>query len=160
MATELQAWVLCLGTGDQVGTVIRSLCARDTWPTDLQWQHASAWPFSPLGDAPDSAALPHPGARPGTQATPLIVLLIEPAPGTWRGELDRRSWPYAILQSDGASLIEQAEGVILHAWARASQTEAEQRVPRWRWVCADCDDGDCERHWLLATRNDADACPD
>jgi hypothetical protein len=150
VAAELSRWALCLGAADPVDDLLRMLPMRSDWPVGLV-----------LGQAlPDGAGLPdHAAGRvvdvPPT--LPLVTLLIEPASPHWRAELDRRSWPYAILQSDQGSLLDLAAAVILHAWARAAQSEEARGAPRWRWVCADCDDGDCERHWLAGARSETDA---
>jgi hypothetical protein len=149
---DLSRWVLCLGVAGPVDALLRNLPMRNDWPDGLVLRRA----------LPAGARLPdHAGDRVDVApAVPLIALLIEPAPMHWRAELDRRAWPYAILQSDQDSLLDQAAAVILHAWARAAQSEEERGAPRWRWVCADCDDGDCERHWLAGARSENDAASD
>jgi hypothetical protein len=122
--------------------------AGPEWPQGLDVHVAGAWPPPPFpsGDKP------------------LICILIEPVEADRRALLESLSWPYAILQAGDAGLREQVLAVVQHAWARKQSlgSDEAQRPPRWRWVCADCDDADCERHGFLGRlngldRRDADA---
>jgi hypothetical protein len=66
----------------------------------------------------------------------------------WRLALSEASWPHAVLHGDEAVQLEAALAVILHAWARWQRGPEQAPTRKWRWVCEDCDDGDCEQHWL------------
>lgn len=62
--------------------------------------------------------------------------------------------PYAVVAGHGIARVEHALSLIDH-WldAPARQTRlATTAGPRWRWFCDNCDDGECEQHWLTRQR--------
>ncbi len=149
MRPEPAAWVWCLGPKDALQALHAIGLTGPAWPEGVSWVAASAWP----------SALPEGGQ-------PLTCILIEPGEADWRRQLDRLGWPYAVLQAGDAALPAHIRAVVDHAWARAQAAAqdlalgvAGRRAPRWRWVCPDCDDAECERHGLLSRlgRHDASA---
>ncbi len=92
---------------------------------------------------------------------PWMVLLWDPVSPwmpDWRAQADgwRQQWAqqavgFTALPADAlAEAVSSGVAAVAHAWRRAQQPQAAG--PRWRWVCADCDDADCERHsWLQGT---------
>lgn len=61
---------------------------------------------------------------------------------------------YAVVAGHGIARVEHALSIIDH-WLDepARQTRrATTAGPRWRWFCDNCDDGECEQHWLTRQR--------
>lgn len=141
MRPEHSAWVWCLGPGGALQALQPIGMTDPGWPVGVSWVANSTWP----------ATLPEGGQ-------PLTCILIEPGDADWRHQLDRLAWPYAVLQAGDAALPAHILAVVTHAWARAQAAARDlalgladhQRPPRWRWVCPDCDDAECERHGLLS----------
>lgn len=70
----------------------------------------------------------------------------EPVDNILRRVLHGAQLPYSVVSGQGAARLAHA----LKAFDR-TQADCSGDAPRdapWRWVCPDCDDGDCERHWL------------
>lgn len=127
------------------------LVASAAWPAGVLLQGATTTPSQPLDASMTVASLER---CVGGGDLPLSILLSqpsgsEPAVGLpWREALTRLNWPYAVLTGDPSQQVKGALQVVQHAWVRARQAPEAAKAPRWRWVCADCDDGDCEQHWL------------
>lgn len=68
----------------------------------------------------------------------------QPVDDALRRALTGAALPYTVVYGHGAHRVSQA----LQAAQAAMQPAPAPQDRRWRWVCADCDDGDCERHWL------------
>lgn len=70
----------------------------------------------------------------------------EPVDNIIRRVLHGAQLPYSVVSGQGPARLANA----LKAFDRAQAARpAEDPLDgRWRWVCPDCDDGDCERHWL------------
>jgi len=82
------------------------------------------------GPAPRLAILVTAAAPPGSVAAGVEAQL--------RALLTTSRTPYAVVDADAGHARAQA------ALRAALQPPAEP--PRWRWVCADCDDAECESH--------------
>lgn len=73
----------------------------------------------------------------------------EPVDTLIRQALARMEAPYAVVQGQGADRVEQALAMVQHVLDQPHRlAQAGSGRPRWRWICADCDDGDCEQHRL------------
>ncbi|MEY4764886.1 MAG: hypothetical protein RI907_1559 [Pseudomonadota bacterium] len=145
----LAGWLLAVGPDD---ALTRLSVNPDATPSG----EAGSAQWACLSEADvlaDSACLAQLAARHG--AAPLATLLIEsPALGenACRAVLAAAGWPFAALSLADPAWPQQAEAVAAHALMRARQP-AEAKRARWRWVCEDCDDAECERHgWLGAQR--------
>lgn len=70
----------------------------------------------------------------------------EPVDDMVRHALQRAQLPFSVVSGQGDKRLENA----LRAYDATQSVLApeETHAARWRWVCPDCDDGDCERHWL------------
>lgn len=70
----------------------------------------------------------------------------EPVDDIIRRVLHGAQLPYSVVSGQGPARLIHA----LKAFDRAQAARSAEGLPseRWRWVCPDCDDGDCERHWL------------
>lgn len=54
--------------------------------------------------------------------------------------------PFAVVAGQGAVRLSAGLQTVLH-WLQAPQRAVQAATqPRWKWVCEDCDDGDCEQH--------------
>jgi nicotinamide riboside kinase len=63
-----------------------------------------------------------------------------------RGALIRHGLPFTVVAGQGEARWRGALEAVRH-WLDAPERAlraADQ--PRWRWVCEDCDDGECEQH--------------
>lgn len=145
-----------------VGAVVHSarlsdgLMACADWPPGLRLVNvAEQAAASSCGEAQCLAAW---RAGVQTDASPLCTLLVtspqegdaESAAGTqvWRQALSEANWPHAVLHGDESAQQAAALAVVLHAWARRQRGPERGPMRKWRWICEDCDDGDCEQHWL------------
>ncbi len=74
----------------------------------------------------------------------------EPVDNIIRRILNEARLPYSVVSGEGEMRLTNA----LKAFDRAMAERASDKggMGRWRWVCPDCDDGDCERHWLPGTQ--------
>ncbi len=70
----------------------------------------------------------------------------EPVDNIIRRTLHGAQLPYSVVSGQGDARLAHA----LKAFDRAmaDREDDEGGSARWRWLCPDCDDGDCERHWL------------
>lgn len=65
-----------------------------------------------------------------------------------RQSLQRMGVPYAVVAGVGVARVQRALEAVEHLLdAPARQAKAGQGT-RWRWFCENCDDGECEQHWL------------
>jgi nicotinamide riboside kinase len=65
-----------------------------------------------------------------------------------RSVLHSRAIGFEVVAGSGPSRLNHALAAVEHLLdASARQLRIKDR-PRWRWVCARCDDGECEQHWL------------
>lgn len=75
----------------------------------------------------------------------------EPVDALIRQALLRSGQGFAVVQGQGAERTQHALSAVHHLIEAPRRRQAEP-APRWRWVCADCDDGECERHLRLLPR--------
>jgi nicotinamide riboside kinase len=63
-----------------------------------------------------------------------------------RRKLVMHAQHFAVVGGQGAARLTSGMQCVQH-WLSAPERAARQASqPRWRWVCEDCDDGDCEQH--------------
>ena len=72
----------------------------------------------------------------------------EPVDGLIRSALQRMQHPYAVVAGQGIARIQHALTAIEHALDAPARQSRMAGNPRWRWFCENCDDGECEQHWL------------
>ncbi|HIV72997.1 MAG TPA: ATP-binding protein [Candidatus Aquabacterium excrementipullorum] len=73
----------------------------------------------------------------------------EPVDALIRRALARSGAPYAVVSGQGIGRIERALSVIESVLdAPARQVRLASGGGRWKWFCENCDDGECEQHWL------------
>lgn len=72
----------------------------------------------------------------------------EPVDTLVRQALGRMQAAYAVVTGQGEARTALALSLIEHELERPRRQAEQSLRPRWRWVCADCDDGECEQHWL------------
>lgn len=72
----------------------------------------------------------------------------EPVDALLRGALQRMGTPFAIVAGQGVSRIQHALSAIEHVLDAPAREVRAAGAPRWRWFCDNCDDGECEQHWL------------
>lgn len=65
-----------------------------------------------------------------------------------RQVLLRARAPFAVVSGQGVARIDQALGMVEHVLDEPRRRERAASGPRWRWFCDNCDDGECEQHWL------------
>lgn len=150
-----QPLVLLAGAPWQTAGLSARLKAGVSWPQALG--------LVDLGEALASAACSEAQCLSAWRAQPhsgrwLVCVLLATSPSgcaeaqasthAWRLALADAAWPHAVLHGDESAQREAALAVVLHAWARWQAGPAPEPVRKWRWVCEDCDDGDCEQHWL------------
>jgi hypothetical protein len=146
------AWVLCLGPDGLTHSLMAGLQSDPGWPEGLGLNLLSL----PVVVAPEAEpAVGRLQACVDAAGPPLSVLLLSPqakatCPITlaWRQALAQLNWPHAVLTGDTLQQGLLALQVVRHAMARAQRLPEADQAPRWRWVCTDCDDGDCEQDWL------------
>lgn len=66
----------------------------------------------------------------------------QPVDDALRKALARAAVPYTVVYGHGPHRVDQALAAVQ---AVVSAPAVMPSAARWRWVCADCDDGDCER---------------
>jgi hypothetical protein len=64
--------------------------------------------------------------------------------GHLRRAMFKQGVSYTPVWGQGQARVDQALAVVAHALDEAQRLARGARVPRWRWVCQDCDDGGCE----------------
>lgn len=73
----------------------------------------------------------------------------EPADALIRQALRRAGVPYAVVSGQGVARIAQALAAIDSVLDEPQrQARLAAAGARWRWFCDNCDDGECEQHWL------------
>ncbi len=75
----------------------------------------------------------------------------EPVDGLIRHALQGAGLAYAVVAGQGVRRIQHALAAIEHrldAPARQARMASQPGQARWRWFCDNCDDGECEQHWL------------
>lgn len=76
----------------------------------------------------------------------------EPVDALIRSALQRIGQPYAIVAGQGVARIQHALSAIEHLLDTSAREVRAASSPRWRWFCDNCDDGECEQHWLPRAR--------
>lgn len=77
-----------------------------------------------------------------------------------RAALQRAALPHAVVMGLGDRRVGQALSVIDHLLEAPERAARAARAPRWRWYCDNCDDGECEQHWLTRARLDGAGADD
>lgn len=73
----------------------------------------------------------------------------EPVDALIRAALQGAGLSYNVVAGHGIARIDHALSVIDHLLdAPARQIKQQGGALRWRWFCDNCDDGECEQHWL------------
>ncbi len=72
----------------------------------------------------------------------------EPVDDMIRRALHEDRQPYSVVSGRGTDRLRSALGAFDRLLDRRAASSSDAGTGRWRWVCPDCDDGDCERHWL------------
>jgi nicotinamide riboside kinase len=72
----------------------------------------------------------------------------EPVDALIRSALQRTGLPYAVVAGQGIARIQHALSGIEHLLDTPARQARAASSPRWRWFCDNCDDGECEQHWL------------
>jgi hypothetical protein len=147
--------VLLVGHPGLTVCLSQALNASADWPQGLRLVNLGDQATSPSGGEAQALAAWRADGQVGR--TPLCTLLASSAQGgvdhvtctqAWREALAAAGWPHAVLHGDAVAQQAAALAVVLHAWARAQRGPESGSARKWRWVCEDCDDGDCEQHWL------------
>ncbi|MDE2401746.1 MAG: ATP-binding protein [Burkholderiales bacterium] len=76
----------------------------------------------------------------------------EPVDTLIRASLARMQHPYAVVAGQGIARIQHGLSAIEHLLDTPQRQQRAALSPRWRWFCENCDDGDCEQHWLAGGR--------
>lgn len=72
----------------------------------------------------------------------------EPVDDLIRHALHAGQLPYSVVSGQGPTRLRNALNAFDRMQALRDEPSSDGGTGRWRWVCPDCDDGDCERHWL------------
>lgn len=72
----------------------------------------------------------------------------EPVDTLIRAALQRIGHPHAVVAGQGITRVQHALTAIEHLLDTPARQARAAASPRWRWFCENCDDGECERHWL------------
>lgn len=70
-----------------------------------------------------------------------------------RQVLQKLALPFAVVAGVGRARVDHALAVIEHQLDQAQREMRAAQSPRWRWFCDNCDDGECEQHWLTRSRS-------
>ncbi len=76
----------------------------------------------------------------------------EPVDGLIRSVLQGAGQGYAVVAGHGTARVDHALSVIEHLLDEPARQQRNAGAPRWRWFCDNCDDGECEQHWLTRQR--------
>jgi nicotinamide riboside kinase len=72
----------------------------------------------------------------------------EPVDALIRAALQSGGQPYALVAGVGIARVQHALSSIEHLLDAPARQARAASSPRWRWFCDNCDDGECEQHWL------------
>ncbi|TAK93929.1 MAG: ATPase [Aquabacterium sp.] len=72
----------------------------------------------------------------------------EPVDGLVRAALQGAGLSYNVVAGHGIARVNHALSVIDHLLDAPARQQRQAGAPRWRWFCDNCDDGECEQHWL------------
>ena len=79
------------------------------------------------------------------------VRMAESLDSAIRTALQRMGAPFAVVAGqEGAARIQHALAAIEHLLDAPARQARAAASPRWKWFCENCDDGECEQHWLPA----------
>ncbi len=76
----------------------------------------------------------------------------EPVDALLRKALQDMGQSYAVVAGRGVARVEHALSAIDHVLDAPERRLRAEGAPRWRWFCDNCDDGECEQHWLPQAR--------
>jgi len=76
----------------------------------------------------------------------------EPVDGLIRSALQGAGQVYAVVAGHGVARVDHALSVIDHLLDEPARQLRRAGSARWRWFCDNCDDGECEQHWLTRQR--------
>lgn len=65
-----------------------------------------------------------------------------------RQALQRTGAPYAVVAGVGVARVQRALEAVEHLLDTPARQARAGQGTRWRWFCENCDDGECEQHWL------------
>lgn len=65
--------------------------------------------------------------------------------------LQQGGLPHALVMGKGLRRQANALSSIEHLLSAPTRTQRQAGGSRWRWFCDNCDDGECEQHWLTRT---------
>lgn len=65
-----------------------------------------------------------------------------------RQSLQRIGVPYAVVAGVGVARVQHALQAVEHLLDAPARLARAGQGTRWRWFCENCDDGECEQHWL------------
>jgi nicotinamide riboside kinase len=71
-----------------------------------------------------------------------------------RRQLMDHGLPFSVVSGTGEARVRMALSAIEHVLTAPDRAERARLQPRWRWVCENCDDGECEQHWLPGAGGD------
>jgi nicotinamide riboside kinase len=72
----------------------------------------------------------------------------EPVDALIRAALQRTGHPYAVVAGQGMARVRHALSAIEHVLDAPARQARAAGAAGWRWFCENCDDGECEQHWL------------
>ncbi len=72
----------------------------------------------------------------------------EPVDTLIRTALQGAGMGYAVVAGQGISRVQNALTAIEHRLDAPARERRAASGTRWRWFCDNCDDGECEQHWL------------
>lgn len=72
----------------------------------------------------------------------------EPVDTRLRAVLADAGVPHAVVYGQGPARLAHALQCIEHLLDAPARAARQSRATRWRWFCENCDDGECEQHWL------------
>jgi len=76
----------------------------------------------------------------------------EPVDQLLRQALQRTTQGYAVVAGQGIARVQHALSAIEHVLDAPQRQLRAASSPQWRWFCDNCDDGECEQHWLPRER--------
>ena len=72
----------------------------------------------------------------------------EPVDAHIREALMQAGLAHAVVMGQGVQRVAHALSVVEHLLDAPARAQRAAAAPRWRWFCENCDDGECEQHWL------------